>query len=380
MPKKIFYLLFISFLLINSYFSHPHPVSALATASPSAQTKTEINSIYSTDENDSSTELSYVVEKMNYQQEQERTDISPGNHFLVLDPEKRGTTYYSVISYQSEPKSYWVTVENVEGSTQVGEGPHYIASSESAYGAKDWVKLPVNEITINPGEKITMEVAVTPPANSDAGDHYAAIILTEKEPELDSSHGQVGIIGRAASTVYVTVTGKLHYEGEMLNFAFNQNFFKSPPSLLSNWAKKQPVSFSITYQNKGSVHLNPHGEILITNWIGQETGTIPVDSFIVMRNSIREQEIYSSKTDNQNFTKGVKLNFGLYHAYLTLDDDLGNPYTASLSFWYWPMPATGIILLSILAFATIIIITVKQVRDQKKLAQKRRQNQKRRDY
>lgn len=380
MTKKSFYLLTSSFLLILfGAFLNISPVSAL-TASSTADVSIQSTATEKTvDQEEEIAELSYTVEKMGHYQPQEKTDISPGSHFLTLNPGMEGRTFYSILSYQKEPKSYWITVENVEGPTQLGEGPHYISTNESEYGAKDWIRLPVNEVTINPGEKITLEVAITPPANSDAGDHYAAIILTEKAPEVKQSQGQVGVIGRVASTVYVTVTGNLRYEGELTSFAFNQNFFKNPPKILSNWAKNQPVSFSIIYQNKGTVHLNPHGEIKITNWIGQNTGSIPVNNFIVMRNSIREQEIYSFKTDNRGTTEGVKLSFGLYHAYLTLYDDLGSPYTASLGFWYWPMPATGIILLSILAFIVIIIVTAKQVRDQKKLAQKRRLGQKRRD-
>jgi hypothetical protein len=52
-----------------------------------------------------------------------------------------------------------------------------------------------------------------------------------------------------------------------------------------------PISLLTTFENTGSVHLNPYGEIRVTNILGEEVGMSIIDPWFVLPNALRTREI-----------------------------------------------------------------------------------------
>ena len=319
---------------------------------------------------------SYSIELMTNVELNNQAFIGPGNHFFTLNPTSEDKTQITLSSFKDAPTTFYFHFEDIVGSADPNISEQYLdASQSSSYGAKNWITIPFDQITLQPKEKLTFEAVVNVPANADAGDHYAALIMEEESPTdtNNSNVGGVSIHARSAIRFVITVTGNIRKDDELKTFSFNQNFFKNPPSFLSNWSKTQPVAFNILFENRGSVHASPRGEIEIFNWLGQKSGIIPVDDFFVYRESTKNHTIYSSRTDESSgeITAGLRLNFGYYRARLNLESDSGQ-FKAETGFWYWPMPATGIILLSIITLIVIIIIARNQTRTQRRLRHSRR--------
>jgi hypothetical protein len=57
------------------------------------------------------------------------------------------------------------------------------------------------------------------------------------------------------------------------------------------WYEKGPINLGITFENTGSVHLNPYGELSITNMFGEEVGFIELDPWFVLPQSLRTRDV-----------------------------------------------------------------------------------------
>ena len=113
------------------------------------------------------------------------------------------------------------------------------------------------------------------------------------------------------------------------------------------WYESGPIGLHILYENTGSVHLNPYGELRIKNLFGEEVGFVELEPWFALPNSLRTREV----------TWDRELLFGRYVATAYINrgyDDIVDE--VSVSFWVLPWKTVGGIFLVV--FLVIFAVRV----------------------
>jgi hypothetical protein len=98
------------------------------------------------------------------------------------------------------------------------------------------------------------------------------------------------------------------------------------------WFESGPIEMGILYENTGSVHVNPYGELSITNMSGDEVGFIELEPWFVLPTSLRVREItWDREFLLGRYTVNAKVNRG----YDNIVDEV------SVSFWVLPWKIVG---------------------------------------
>lgn len=151
----------------------------------------------------------------------------------------------------------------------------------------DWVKLPYDRASITAGEVLKVNFKVTVPKDAAPGGRYVAIIF-EQTGQIPTQSGD----NESASAVSSRIVGLLsiRVNGPVTESAF-VNIFKTPKFLEFG---KIPVYFEIV--NKGGYHINPTGQVTLTNWFGKEIERVTIEDKNIFPNAKRSYETKLGET------------------------------------------------------------------------------------
>ncbi len=177
-------------------------------------------------------------------------------------------------------------------------------------------------------------MTVSLPPDAEPGGYYGSILVSTVQPGSASAGGapRNPIIARVGSHVFMTVGGEQEFSGETMAV-------QTIPD--KTWYTQGPINLGIVYDNTGSVHLNPYGEMTITNILGEQVGYVELEPWFVLPQSLRTREV----TWDREFLFGryvveAKINRGY--------DDIID--TVSTTFWVVPYQIIATI------FAVLFII------------------------
>ena len=216
----------------------------------------------------------------------------------------------------------------------------------------DWVKLPYQKATIAAGDVLKVNFKVTIPEESIPGGRYAAIIFEQTGQLLQSSENET------ASAISSRIVGLLNIRinGPINESAF-VNVFKLPKFLEFG---SIPVYFEI--MNKGGYHINPKGQVTLTNWMGKEMERVTIEDKNIFPNAKRTYEAKLGQT----------WMFGRYKVDLVANyGETGKTILAENYVRVIPVTVIAIIIFSILiAVLTIYLISKKVKARQEVLEEK----------
>ena len=216
----------------------------------------------------------------------------------------------------------------------------------------DWIKLPYNRASIPSGDVLRVNFKVEVPKTAIPGGRYAAIIFEQS--------GQINQTNQtdSASAVSSRIVGliSIRVNGPIFESAF-ASLFKTPKFLEFG---KIPVDFEIL--NKGGYHINPVGQVTLTDWMGREIERVTIDDKNIFPGAKRE---YDNKL-------GETWMFGKYKVNLVASyGETGKTITAESFVWVVPMTVIVVIIFSILIMIlTGYIISRKMKEKQEVLEQK----------
>lgn len=151
----------------------------------------------------------------------------------------------------------------------------------------DWVKLPYDRASIPAGDVLKVNFKVSVPKDAIPGGRYVAIIFeqTGQIPTQTSNN-------ESASAISSRIVGLLsiRVNGTITESAF-VNIFRVPKFLEFG---KIPVYFEIV--NKGGYHINPKGQVTLTNWFGKEIERVTIDDKNIFPNAKRSYEAKLGET------------------------------------------------------------------------------------
>jgi hypothetical protein len=249
--------------------------------------------------------------------------VGPGKAELVIEPGSSRTIELMVTNRTGETRIFNFEVEDATGSYDPTSPVVLLGDDRGPYTLKDYISYPHQSIELEHNERARIPVTVTIPADAEAGGRYGSLLVTTvtKNAEVDASAGASAasaVVSRVGTLFFVTIPGETVIEGALQSFATvpDKQFFN-----------EGPINFQLLFENKGNIHLNPYGEIRITNLFDEEVGFMELDPWFAMPQSLRSREV--------SWDRGLLI--GRYTATAHINRGYGdNIDTQSVTFWVLP--------------------------------------------
>ena len=264
--------------------------------------------------------------------------VGPGRTELSVAPGETVVTEISVTNRISDNREFRLEIEDITGSPDGSSPLIIVEDAEGPYSLRDYVSFPSDTFTLGLGERAWIPVQITIPPNIDPGGLYGTILVSTVQMSDQSGTDAAPrnpIIARVGSHIFVNIRGETDVSGQTIGI-------QTLPTQL--WFESGPITFGLSYENNGSVHLNPYGEISIRNMFGQEVGYIEIEPWFVLPQSLRTREITWPK----------EVLFGRYTAVATVNrgyDDVLDEVRVS----FWVLPWKQVSLLFVGLFIVVFL-------------------------
>lgn len=262
--------------------------------------------------------------------------VGPGRTEIALQPGETVTRELFVTNRISERRTFKLSVEDIRGTADGSAALQVVEGERGPYSVRDYISFPEDAITLDLGERARIPVTISVPADAEPGGFYGSILVSTIRLGSDGSEvaPRNPIIARVGSHFFLTIAGDVTTSGQTLGL-------NTLPS--QYWYESGPLTFGISYENNGSIHLNPYGELSVTNFMGEEVGYVELDPWFVLPQSIRTREI---KWDRDFL-------FGRYTARATVNrgyDDILEE--VQVTFWVLPWKLLALL------FGTVFLVTM----------------------
>lgn len=246
--------------------------------------------------------------------------VGPGRAEIEVKPGQTVVYEISVANRISDNRTFELTVEDVAGSNDASQAVVLLGDAVGPYTIKDYISFPSKTFTLNLGERARIPVTVTIPPNAAPGGYYGSVLVStvQEAPLVSGQTTRSPIVARVGTLFFVTVPGEMKYEGETKALTLKNSQF---------WYEKGPIALNVVYENTGSVHLNPYGDLRIKNLFGEEVGFVELEPWFVLPKSLRSREV----------TWDRELLFGRYVASVSINrgyEDIVDEQ--SVVFWVLP--------------------------------------------
>ncbi len=246
--------------------------------------------------------------------------VGPGRVEVSVRP---GETVYrdiTVTNRISAGRIFDLVVEDMSGGVSSDQAVVLLGDQKGPYSLRDYISFPKESITLGLGERARIPVAITMPPNAEPGGYYGGVLVstTETNDGEDGGMARSPIIARVGTLFFITVPGPTTIDASLTEFdtLSGRHIFT-----------EGPIAFGITHENKGSVHVNPSGEMRIFNTFNREVGYVEIDPWFILPQSIRTREL----------TWNNELLLGRYRAEVTIKRGYGDFVdTKSVVFWVIP--------------------------------------------
>jgi len=281
----------------------------------------------------------YRVERLEGDITQGDFVVGPGRAEIVVKPGETVIFEISLTNRISDGRVFDLTVEDMAGSDNVDQPVILLGDTRGPYTVKDYISFPENSLTLGLGDRARIPVKISIPKDAEPGGLYGGVLISTvrtSDVEADSQVPRSPIIARIGTLFFVTIPGEVETGG--LTKSLTQPFNKS-------WYEKGPVKFNVLFENTGSIHLNPYGEIRINNLFGEEVGFIELEPWFVLPKSIRSRDVSWDR----------ELLFGRYTATAFVNrgyDDVVDEVTTV----FWVIPWKIVVVVFVVIFAFLFLI------------------------
>lgn len=282
-------------------------------------------------------------------QESQTLSVTPPLFQLSALPGDIWQSSVKVVNGNPYPLTVYAEVVNFEAMGEAGQGRFVPLQRDDVDKTElgSWIQIAKGPHLVPREQTKEITFFVEVPDNAPPGGHYAAILVSTEPPEDTGELLAVKTSQAVTSLFFVRIEGDVNEAGAIREFRVVDKFLPKPEA-----------TFKLRFENKGNVHLQPRGDIVITNMWGTERGTIPVNYQThfgnVLPMSIREFNF----TWQSNFRMS---DVGRYKAVATLGygEDGVKSVTSVAYFWVIPVKATLIVLSVLSIFVGLIVWMIK---------------------
>lgn len=249
--------------------------------------------------------------------------IGPGKVDLTLKPGESQTVQILVTNRTGERRQFNLSVEDATGSQDSNTPIVLLGSDRGPYSVKDYLSFPYASFELDHNQRATIPVTITIPPNASPGGHYGSVLvetisIKAKPGDTGGTVPQSAIIARIGTLFFITIPGAVERDGNLKDFTTLSE---------KRFYQEGPIKFGILYENRGSMHLAPYGELRITNMFGDEIGYLVLEPWFVLPQALRLREV----TWDREFL------FGRYTATVQVNrsyDDIID----EMSYTFWVLP------------------------------------------
>jgi hypothetical protein len=269
--------------------------------------------------------------------------VGPGKIEIFANPGETIRKTISVINRTNRRATYSVVTEDFMGSDRKDAPVVLLGEEESPYSFKSNLIPEVKQFSLNFSEKIDLPITIKIPEDAQPGGFYSSVIIASQPAAGSIEQTGARAISRVGVLFFVRVNGDVKEEGRVSDFRVTGE--------RKLFIQGSPYNFEIQYNNTGTVHLVPFGNIEISNIFGKKIGEVKVDPYFSMPGSLRYREVVWDKD-------GL---FGRYTAQLTINRGYGgNVDVVKIAFWVVPWNMIGIaVLIALAAYLLFYIFTRK---------------------
>lgn len=288
--------------------------------------------------------MAYIVEDLNFQNTGDIV-VGPGKTELWMDKGDKYTKELLISNRSGQKKLFQIKVEDFRGSRGEDQTVQFMGDEIGPFSLKDYVRPEITEIILSHGQRLRLPVQIDVPETAEPGGMYGAVLVSAinidddaLDLDKDKAAGSMKVVTRLASLFFVRIKGDVLENSYMKDFKTNKRFYESGP-----------ISFTMLYENNGSVHESPYGVIEIKNMLGRKIDEIQVDPWFVMPDSLRTREL--------KWERGLL--FGKYTAVASVNRGYQNIIDKkSYDFWVvpWKILGAGIVITVLLIWLFIWII------------------------
>lgn len=262
--------------------------------------------------------------------------VTPPLFQLTIGPGEFWASSVKVVNTNPYELTLYASVMNFEASGEEGKGrfapvtekdPEVLANSLA-----QWIEISQEPIVVPREQSADIPFSVRIPENAPPGGHYAAILVGTQPFGAEEEGTFIQVSSLVSSLLFVRILGEVIEEGDMREFSTENSLYQKPE-----------VVFTLRFENRGNVHLQPQGDIAIYNMWGKQRGKILVNQKSgfgnVLPQSIRKF-VFEWKGE-QNFFEA-----GMYKAVATLSygSEARQNVWSTTYFWVVPLvPTFGIL-------------------------------------
>jgi len=210
--------------------------------------------------------------------------VGPGRAEFEVAAGRSVTREITITNRVDDNRTFEFTVQDMSGSADGRDAVVLLGDQDGPYSLRDYVSLPVNRITLRLGERARIPVTVTMQPNAEPGGYYGAVLAStvQDDGEEIGVNARSPIVARIGTLLFITVPGTIERSSQLIDFSTlnKQRFFTTGP-----------IDFVLANENTGTIHLNPYGELRVTNMLGAEVGYVELDPWFVLPKAIRTREI-----------------------------------------------------------------------------------------
>ncbi len=253
--------------------------------------------------------------------------VGPGKSEVSLNPGEEQVREISILNRSNRDLSFIVRVENFASSADSSETIKFTGDQTNLNPAANWLLPEISKFTLKSKEQITLPVLVKIANGTTPGGLYGAVLISA-QPDSKKSGNQVKTTASLAALFFVRVKGVVAESGQLTEFSSSKN-----------WSATVPINLAYSFKNTGNIYLNPHGDITITNWSGQQIYRQPILPYFVLPGVTRQQQE----------TWQPPLGWGIYRATINLSRGYGNFIDRRSVNLYvlptWPIYVGGLIII-----------------------------------
>jgi hypothetical protein len=266
--------------------------------------------------------------------------VGPGRTEVVLSPGESVVQEISVTNRITDDREFLLEIEDITGTADASKSVALTGSERGPYSVQDYINVPDTSFTLDLGERAFIPVTITAPLDAEPGGYYGSVLVStvrSSQSGQETVSARSPVIARVGSLFFIRVAGEVETSGETTDFSLINGKW---------WYETGPIDFGVLYENTGSVHLNPYGEVSITNMFGEQVGFVELEPWFVLPESLRLREIsWDREFLLGRYTATAKINRG----YNDVVDEL------TVSFWVLPWKIVG----GIFLITFIVIFTIR---------------------
>lgn len=223
------------------------------------------------------------------------------------------------------------------------------SDTNDPYSLKSWIQ-PLPSLLLTPQQIKSINVTINVPDNASPGGHYGIIRFTGLPPSLQGTG--VSLSASLGALVLLTVNGNINESLSVQQFSVNKN------GRTGGLFESGPLNFVEVLKNTGNVHVQPVGQVSITDMFGNKLADLNVN--LPPGNVLPSSSRLFSEPLNSSVI-GNKLLFGRYTANLKVTYGTSKKVlTSRLVFWVIPFKLIAIIIIALIAGFFIIRYLIKR--------------------